>query len=118
MDAKDKKIATDLCCEIIKRVGRAIRPYVGKPESGEKVKMGVTATPASYIVIIEVNQVINILKMLLCAHHIIGEDWRTESWIRKKSVVLTQELRRTVALNQKPKFIFLIDPIDQYKQCN
>lgn len=43
MDAKDKKIATDLCYDIIKEVGRAIRPYVGKPESGEKVKMGLTA---------------------------------------------------------------------------
>ena len=35
MDAQDKKIATDLSYEIIKEVSRAIRPYVGKPESGE-----------------------------------------------------------------------------------
>ncbi len=32
---------------------------------------------------------------------------------KKKSVVLTQELRRTdLTPEQKPKFIFLIDPID------
>ena len=34
MDAKDKKIATDLAYEIIKEVSRAIRPYAGTPEAG------------------------------------------------------------------------------------
>ena len=45
MDAKDKQIATDLSYAIFREVSRAIRPYVGKPESGEKVKIGADGTP-------------------------------------------------------------------------
>ena len=52
MDAKDKQIATDLAYEIIREVSRAIRPYVGKPESGEKIKIGADGTPTSLIDII------------------------------------------------------------------
>ena len=52
MDAKTKQIATDLSYEIIREVGRAIRPYVGKEESGEKVKMGADGTPSSLIDVI------------------------------------------------------------------
>ena len=37
MDDKTKQIATDLAYQIIREVGRAIRPYIGKEESGEKV---------------------------------------------------------------------------------
>ena len=47
MDAQDKKMATDLAYEIIKEVSRAIRPYIGTPEAGEKVKMGADGTPTS-----------------------------------------------------------------------
>ena len=45
MNARDKQIATDLSYEIIREVSRAIRPYVGKPESAEKVKIGADGTP-------------------------------------------------------------------------
>ena len=65
MNARDKQIATDLSYEIIREVGRAIRPYVGKPESGEKVKIGADGTPTSLIDIIAEDKIINILKMLL-----------------------------------------------------
>ena len=115
MDAKDKKIATDLCYEIIKEVGRAIRPYVGKPESGEKVKMGADGTPTSYIDVIAEDQVINILKNAPIRSYIISEEIGElkVGYGKKESVVLTQELRRTdLTPEQKPKFIFLIDPID------
>lgn len=115
MDAKDKKIATDLCYEIIKEVGRAIRPYVGKPESGEKVKMGADGTPTSYIDVIAEDQVINILKNAPINSYIISEEIGElkVGHGKKESVVITQELRRTdLTPEQKPKFIFLIDPID------
>ena len=39
MNEKEKTIATNLAYEIIKDVGRAIRPYVGNPESGNKLKL-------------------------------------------------------------------------------
>ena len=47
MNEKEKTIATNLAYEIIKDVGRAIRPYVGNPESGEQVKIGADGTPTS-----------------------------------------------------------------------
>ena len=60
MNTQDKEIATDLAYEIIREVGRAIRPYVGKEESGEKVKIGADGTPTSLIDIIAEDKIINI----------------------------------------------------------
>ena len=74
MDAKDKKIATDLAYEIIKEVSRAIRPYVGKPESGEKVKIGADGTPTSLIDIIAEDKLVNILKNAPVMSYIISEE--------------------------------------------
>lgn len=115
MDAQDKKIATDLSYEIIKEVGRAIRPYVGKPESGEKVKMGADGTPTSFIDIVAEEKVINILKNAPVYSYIISEEIGELKLGKgtEKSVVLTQELRRELDENEeRPKFIFLVDPID------
>ena len=78
MDAKDKKIATDLAYEIIKEVSRAIRPYAGTPEAGEKVKMGADGTPTSYIDIIAEDTLINILKNAPVLSYIIS------TWKRNK----------------------------------
>ena len=96
MDEKDKKIATDLCYEIIKEVSRAIRPYVGKPESGEKVKMGADGTPTSYIDVIAEDQLINILKNTPFYSYIVSEEIGELKLGhgKKESIVLTQELRR------------------------
>ena len=96
MDAKDKKIATDLAYEIIKEVSRAIRPHVGKPESGEKVKIGADGTPTSYIDIIAEDQVINILKNAPVLSYIVSEEVGELKLGKgtKKSIILTQELRR------------------------
>lgn len=115
MDARDKKIATDLSYEIIKEVGRAIRPYVGKVESGEKVKMGADGTPTSLIDIIAEEKVINILKNAPVYSYIISEEIGELKLGKgtEKSVVLTQELRRELEDNEeRPKFIFLVDPLD------
>ena len=75
MDARDKKIVTDLSYEIIKEVGRAIRPYVGKVEFGEKVKMGADGTPTSLIDIIAEEKVTKQSKQerttVLQARHLI-----------------------------------------------
>ena len=109
MDAQDKKIATDRCYEIIKEVGRAIRPYVGKPESGEKVKMGADGTPTSYIDVIAEDQVINILKNAPVNSYIISEEIGElkVGHGKKENIVLTQELRRTdLTPEERPKFIF------------
>lgn len=115
MDAKTKQIATDLAYEIIREVGRAIRPYVGKPESGEKVKMGADGTPTSLIDIIAEDKIINILKNAPVLSYIVSEEIGELKLGKgtKRSIILTQELRRTdLTEEETPKFIFLIDPVD------
>ena len=115
MDAQDKKIATDLSYEIIKEVSRAIRPYVGKAESGEKVKMGADGTPTSLIDIIAEEKVINILKNAPVLSYIVSEEIGELKLGKgtKKSISLTHELRRDdIEDEDRPKFIFLVDPID------
>ena len=115
MDAQDKKIATDLSYEIIKEVSRAIRPYVGKPESGEKVKIGADGTPTSFIDIVAEEKVINILKNAPVLSYIISEEIGELRLGKgtKRSISLTHELRREdIEDEERPKFIFLVDPID------
>ncbi|MBQ6511095.1 bifunctional NADP phosphatase/NAD kinase [Methanobrevibacter sp.] len=115
MDAQDKKIATDLSYEIIKEVSRAIRPYVGKPESGEKVKMGADGTPTSFIDVIAEEKVINILKNAPVLSYIVSEEIGELKLGKgtKKSITLTHELRRDdIEDEDRPRFIFLVDPID------
>ena len=115
MDEKDKKIATDLAYEIIKEVSRAIRPYAGTEEAGEKVKIGADGTPTSYIDIIAEDTLINILKNAPVLSYIISEEVGELKLGKgtKKSINLTEELQRDdLDEEEKPKFIFLVDPID------
>ena len=115
MDAKDKQIATDLAYEIIREVSRAIRPYVGKQESGEKIKIGADGTPTSLIDIIAEDKLINILKNAPVLSYIVSEEIGELKLGKgtKRSIKLTNELRRKdLPEDEIPKFIFLIDPID------
>ena len=115
MDAKDKKIATDLAYEIIREVSIAIRPYAGTPEAGEKVKMGADGTPTSYIDIIAEDKVINILKNAPVLSYIISEEVGELKLGKgtKRSINLSEELKRDdLTEEETPKFIFLVDPID------
>ena len=115
MDAQDKKIATDLCYEIIKEVSRATRPYFGTPEAGETVKIGADGTPTSYIDIIAEEIVIRILKEAKVYSYIVSEEIGELRLGKgtKRSISLTQELRRDdIPEDEKPRFIFLLDPID------
>lgn len=115
MDEKDKKIACDLSYEIIKEVSKAIRPYVGNPESGEKVKIGADGTPTSFIDIIAEEKVINILKNSPYESYLISEEVGELKLGKgkQKNITLTQELRREdIDPEEKPRFIFLVDPLD------
>jgi NAD+ kinase len=115
MDARDKQIATDLSYEIIREVARAIRPYAGTQESGEKIKIGADGTPTSLIDIIAEEKIINILKNAPVLSYIVSEEIGELKLGQgtKRSITLTQELRREdVPEEEIPKFIFLIDPID------
>ena len=115
MDAQDKKIATDLCYEIIKEVSRATRPYFGTPEAGETVKIGADGTPTSYIDVIAEEIVIRILKEANVYSYIVSEEIGELRLGKgtKRSISLTQELRRDdIPQEERPRFIFLLDPID------
>ena len=115
MDARDKQIATDLAYEIIREVSRAIRPYVGKPESGEKIKIGADGTPTSLIDIIAEDKLINILKNAPVLSYIVSEEVGELKLGKgtKRSIDLIEELRRDdLSEEETPKFIFLVDPID------
>ena len=108
-------MATDLAYEIIKEVSRAIRPYIGKPEAGEKVKMGADGTPTSLIDVISEDIVVHILKEAPVYSYIVSEEIGELRLGKgtKRLVSLTQELRRDdLPEDEKPKFIFLVDPID------
>lgn len=115
MDEKNKKIASDLAYEIIKDVGRAIRPYVGNPESGETVKIGADGTPTSFIDIIAEEKVIDVLKYSPYESYLVSEEVGELKLGKGKteSITLTQELRRKdIPDEERPKFIFLVDPLD------
>ena len=115
MDAQDKKMATDLAYEIIKEVSRAIRPYIGTPEAGEKVKMGADGTPTSLIDVVSEEIVVHTLKEAPVYSYIVSEEIGELRLGKgtKRLVSLTQELRRDdLPEEEKPKFIFLVDPID------
>lgn len=115
MDAQDKKMATDLAYEIIKEVSRAIRPYIGTAEAGERVKIGADGTPTSLIDVVSEEIVVHTLKEAPVYSYIVSEEigeLRLGKG-RKRAVSLTQELRRDdLSEEEKPKFIFLVDPID------
>lgn len=115
MDEKDRKIASDLAYEIIREVGKAIRPYVGNPESGEQIKIGADGTPSSLIDIIAEEKIIQILRNSPYYSYLISEEVGELRLGRgeKESITLTHELRRTdIPEDKKPRFIFLIDPVD------
>lgn len=115
MDARDKKLATDLAYEIIKEVSRATRPYIGTPEAGEKVKMGADGTPTSLIDVISEEIVVNVLKEAPVYSYLVSEEIGELRLGKgtKRSISLTQELRRDdLSEDEKPRFIFLVDPID------
>ena len=115
MDAQDKKMATDLAYEIIKEVSRAIRPYIGTPEAGEKVKIGADGTPTSLIDIVSEEIVVHTLKEAPVYSYIVSEEIGELRLGKgtKRAISLTQELRRDdLPEDEKPHFIFLVDPVD------
>ena len=111
MNNKDKLTATNLAYEIIKNVGKAIRPHVGMESSGEMMKIGADGTPTSYIDIIAENEVVKILKESEYESYLISEEIGELRLGKGKveHISLIEELEKD---GDKPKFIFLVDPLD------
>ncbi len=115
MDDKTRKIAKRLANKIIREVGPAVREYAGTELGGTEVKTGADGTPTSYIDQVAEEKIINILKNADVLSYLVSEEVGELKLGKgtKRSVVLTQELRRTDLKEDKiPKFIFLIDPVD------
>ncbi len=115
MDDKTRKIAKRLANKIIREVGPAVREYAGTELGGTEVKTGADGTPTSYIDQVAEEKIINILKNADVLSYLISEEVGELKLGKgtKRSVVLTQELRRTdLKEDEIPKFIFLIDPVD------
>lgn len=115
MDDKTRKIAKRLANKIIREVGPAVREYAGTELGGTEVKTGADGTPTSYIDQVAEEKIINILKNADVLSYLVSEEVGELKLGRgtKRSVVLTQELRRTdLKEDEIPKFIFLIDPVD------
>ncbi|WP_296876335.1 bifunctional NADP phosphatase/NAD kinase [uncultured Methanobrevibacter sp.] len=115
MDDKTRKIAKRLANKIIREVGPAVREYAGTELGGTEVKTGADGTPTSYIDQVAEEKIINILKNADVLSYLVSEEVGELKLGKgtKRSVVLTQELRRTdLKEDEIPKFIFLIDPVD------
>lgn len=115
MDDKTRKIAKRLANKIIREVGPAVREYAGTELGGTEVKTGADGTPTSYIDQVAEEKIINILKNADVLSYLVSEEVGELKLGKgtKRSVVLTQELRRTdLKEDEIPIFIFLIDPVD------
>ncbi len=115
MDDKTRTIARGLANKIIKEVGPAVREYAGTDLGGTEVKTGADGTPTSFIDQIAEEKIINILKNANVYSYLVSEEIGELKLGKgtKRSIVLTQELRRTdLTEDETPKFIFLIDPVD------
>ena len=115
MDDKTRKIAKRLANKIIREVGPAVREYAGTELGGTEVKTGADGTPTSYIDQVAEEKIINILKNADVLSYLVSEEVGELKLGKgtKRSVVLTQELRRTdLKEDEIPKFIFLIAPVD------
>ena len=115
MDEKTRKIARQLANRIIKDVGPAVREYAGTDLGGTEVKTGADGTPTSFIDQVAEEKIINILKNADTYSYLVSEEIGELKLGKgtKRSIVLTQELRRTdLSEEETPKFIFLIDPVD------
>ena len=122
MKSEDIELCKDISRKIIENVELKIRGHIGKPESGELVKLGADGTPTAYIDLIAENEVIDVLIDTNFISLLISEEIG-ELKIGKGSVEyvnISDELRKISKIRESnssvdennPRFIFLVDPLD------
>ena len=125
MKSEDIDLCRNISLKIIERVGEKINEYVGNPQAGEIVKIGADGTPTAYIDLIAENEVIDELIDMDFYSLLISEEIG-ELKLGKGSIEyidVSEELKRIYKENnnpsedkskikEKPKFIFLVDPLD------
>ena len=114
MNQDDIKICRKIATTVFENVDRLLDGQVGNPEAGQIVKIGADGTPTSSIDIIAENEVIKLLKDSEFESYLISEEIG-ELRLGKgnqKSVSLSEELLNSEDAEEKPRYIFLIDPLD------
>ena len=114
MNQDDIKICRKIATTVFKNVDQLLDGQVGNPEAGQIVKIGADGTPTSSIDIIAENEVIKLLKDSEFESYLISEEIG-ELRLGKgnqKSVSLSEELLSKEKGEEKPRYIFLIDPLD------
>ncbi|KZX15007.1 NAD kinase [Methanobrevibacter cuticularis] len=118
MDQKDIEICEKISKEIIKNVENRLEKHFGNKESGKFVKIGADGTPTNYIDLVAEEEVIKVLKnadfvSLLISEEIgemkLGKGLESFVRISEESEKL---LDKETKIEDEPRFIFLVDPLD------
>ncbi len=120
MDKSEIEMCQSISKKIIENVEKLLTVYVGNPKSGEFVKIGADGTPTSYIDIIAENEVITVLKNADFYSYLISEEIGELKLGKgtQRPAHVTEELKANKPHpldyedDEKPKYIFLIDPLD------
>ena len=121
MNQEDIYICRNIATTVFEKVEELLAGQVGNPKAGEFVKIGADGTPTSYIDIIAEDEVIKLLKEADFESYLISEEIGELKLGngKQESVSLSEELLNNVPktkkereTQEKPKFIFLIDPLD------
>ena len=120
MNQDDINMCRNIATTVFEKVENLLEGQVGNPKAGEFVKIGADGTPTSYIDIIAEDEVIKLLKDADFESYLISEEIGELKLGKGKqeSISLSEELLNNVPKTkkekeqEKPKFIFLIDPLD------
>ena len=121
MNQEDIDICKNIATTVFEKVEQLLEGQVGNPKAGEFVKIGADGTPTSYIDIIAEDEVIKLLKEAEFESYLISEEIGELRLGKGKqeSISLSEELLNNVPKTkkeresqEKPRFIFLIDPLD------
>ncbi|WP_407463354.1 bifunctional NADP phosphatase/NAD kinase [Methanobrevibacter sp.] len=120
MNQDDINLCRNIATTVFEKVENLLEGQVGNPKAGEFVKIGADGTPTSYIDIIAEDEVIKLLKDADFESYLISEEIGELKLGKGKqeSISLSEELLNNVPKTrkekeqEKPKFIFLIDPLD------
>ena len=121
MNQEDIDICKNIATTVFENVEKLLEGQVGNPKAGEFVKIGADGTPTSYIDIIAEEEVIKLLKDAEFESYLISEEIGELKLGKGKqeSINLSEELLNNVPqtkkereTQEKPRFLFLIDPLD------
>ncbi len=120
MNQDDIDMCRNIATTVFEKVEKLLEGQVGNPKAGEFVKIGADGTPTSYIDIIAEDEVIKLLKDADFESYLISEEIGELKLGKGKqeSISLSEELLNNTPKTkkemqeEKPKFIFLIDPLD------